>query len=256
MIMQQLKNTSQMTYQEQGIAGYVLSNPRDIRTMNAKELAAAALTSPSTVTRFCKKLGYAGYSQFQLAFIEEYGQLDTGTNWEGFKSISVAEAADHTLGLYEYVIKETMRLNSKYKLQRVMAILQRAEKIDFYGNDLNYLSLQKMCIQLSGIGISAHAYNALNEYYTNRLSPKDCAGVVVSHSGKNPAMLNAAYELRRRGISTIALTSSQEHMLELTCGESLYIFADDATVNPLARIISLDYLLNMLYLCLRARKKK
>lgn len=256
MIMQQLKNTSQMTYQEQGLAGYILSNPRNIRTMNAKELAAAALTSPSTVTRFCKKLGYTGYPQFQLVFIEEYGQMDAGMNWEGFKSISVAEAMDHTLGLYEYVIKETIRLNTKYKLQRVMAILQRAEKIDFYGNDLNYLSLQKMCIQLRGMGILAHSYNALNQDYINSLSPKGCAGVMVSHSGNNPAMLNAAYELRRRGISTIALTSSQEHMLELTCGESLYIFADEEAGNPLARIISLDYLLNMLYLCLRARKKK
>ena len=54
MIMQQLKNTSQMTYQEQGLAGYILSNPRNIRTMNAKELAAAALTSPSTVRGFVK----------------------------------------------------------------------------------------------------------------------------------------------------------------------------------------------------------
>ena len=191
MIMQQLKNTSQMTYQEQGLAGYILSNPRNIRTMNAKELAAAALTSPSTVTRFCKKLGYTGYPQFQLVFIEEYGQMDAGMNWEGFKSISVAEAMDHTLGLYEYVIKETIRLNSKYKLQRVMAILQRAEKIDFYGNDLNYLSLQKMCIQLRGMGILAHSYNALNQDYINSLSPKGCAGVMVSHSGNNPAMLNA-----------------------------------------------------------------
>lgn len=256
MIMQQLKNTSQMTYQEQGLAEYILNNPQDIRTMNAKELAAAALTSPSTVTRFCKKLGYTGYPQFQLLFIEEYGQMDAKISWEGFKPISVAEAADHTLGLYEYVIEETMRLNSKYKLQRVMAVLQRAVRIDFYGNDLNYLSLQKLCIQLRGIGISAHTYNALNEDYVNSLSPKDCAGVMVSHTGKNAAILNAAYELRRRGIPTIALTSSQEHMLELTCGESLYIFADDAVGNPLARVISLDYLLNMLYLCLRVRKKK
>ena len=112
MIMQQLKNTSQMTYQEQGLAEYILNNPQDIRTMNAKELAAAALTSPSTVTRFCKKLGYTGYPQFQLLFIEEYGQMDAKISWEGFKPISVAEAADHTLGLYEYVIEETMRLNS------------------------------------------------------------------------------------------------------------------------------------------------
>lgn len=256
MIMQQLKNASQMTYQEQGIAEYILGNPRDIRTMNAKELAAAALTSPSTVTRFCKKLGYAGYSQFQIAFIDEYGQAETGIKWEGFKAVPIPEAADHTLALYEYVIKETMRLNSKYKLQRVMAVLQRAEKIDFYGNDLNYLSLQKLCIQLRGMGILAHSYNALNQDYVKSLSPKGCAGVLVSHSGNNPAMLNAAYELRRRGISTIALTSSREHMLELTCNESLYIFSDDGTGNPLARVISLDYLLNMLYLCLRARKKK
>ena len=71
--------------------------------------------------------------------------MDAGMNWEGFKSISVAEAMDHTLGLYEYVIKETIRLNSKYKLQRVMAILQRAEKIDFYGNSPQRLRIGQKC---------------------------------------------------------------------------------------------------------------
>ena len=73
MIIQKLQQMKNMTHQEKLIADYILKNPESILSMNAKELSGTLYTSSSTIVRFCKKIGFSGYPQFQLQFIREYG---------------------------------------------------------------------------------------------------------------------------------------------------------------------------------------
>ena len=60
-----------LTRIERQIADYILNNSGQVLEMNVAEVAAAAGTAGSAVIRFCKKLGYTGFSQFRMALARE-----------------------------------------------------------------------------------------------------------------------------------------------------------------------------------------
>jgi len=75
MIHQQLADDSKFTFQEQAIVAFIREFPESILELSAKDLASASYTSAATVVRFCKKLGFKGYPDFQLKYVKEYGKL-------------------------------------------------------------------------------------------------------------------------------------------------------------------------------------
>ena len=44
----------------------------DVYKRQIQSLARATFSSPSTITRFCRKLGLDGYKKFQILFYSEY----------------------------------------------------------------------------------------------------------------------------------------------------------------------------------------
>ena len=57
----------QLTGAEKKIADYILSQRQDCQYMSISELAEVAEVAEATVSRFCRRLGYRGYSAFKLA---------------------------------------------------------------------------------------------------------------------------------------------------------------------------------------------
>ena len=69
-------------------------------------------------------------------------------------------------------------------------------------------------------------------------------------------MVNAAMELRRKNIYTIALTGNLDRKLDLLCNDSLYIYSGTYELTSLQYGVSVDYLLDVIFTCLVARKRK
>mgnify|MGYP000122713186 CR=1 FL=1 len=55
-----------LTPQEQNIVNYIDHHPKEVMTLNAKELSEKIFVSPPTMNRFIKKLGFSGYFDFSL----------------------------------------------------------------------------------------------------------------------------------------------------------------------------------------------
>ena len=56
---------------ERGIVQLVLKAPEKILEYNSHQLAEAAFSSPATVVRLCKKIGFSGYKAMQQALIRD-----------------------------------------------------------------------------------------------------------------------------------------------------------------------------------------
>ena len=72
MIIEKLMKQTDFTKVEKSIADYLMKNGFDVKNMSIQTLAHETFTSPSTITRFCKKLGLDGYKKFQILFYSEY----------------------------------------------------------------------------------------------------------------------------------------------------------------------------------------
>ena len=56
---------------ERGAIEYLMQRPEEVATMSIREFSKNAFASPSTITRLCRKLGYAKYRDFQQALMYE-----------------------------------------------------------------------------------------------------------------------------------------------------------------------------------------
>ena len=258
MIKEQLQMKNKFTYQESAIADYILTNPVCILDMTAKELADSTFSSSSTIVRFCKKLGFTGYPAFQRQYAREYGTKEQFNEKILLSNVTLEKAPGVLDNLYQYVIRETQMLLANDTLRKVTNMLLSAKKIDLYGSDFNYFALQTMALNLSNIQKPVQTFNSVNNFYISTLNPADTVSIIVSHSGKNPAMMRIACELRKRHIPTIALTNSVEDSLKNLCDYALYVFTSDehSRIGSLQWTISVNYVLQILYVCLLEHYKK
>ena len=67
----------QLTSAERRVADYVISHRQKTQFMSISELAEEAGVAEATISRFCKRLGYKGYSAFKLAVANASAQRGT-----------------------------------------------------------------------------------------------------------------------------------------------------------------------------------
>ena len=71
-MIQEIIQNIKLTEQEKAIVHYLQKHPDCVIHHNAKELSQLIYVSPPTMIRFVKKLGFRGYHDFQMAYIQEY----------------------------------------------------------------------------------------------------------------------------------------------------------------------------------------
>src|SRR2546421_11801041 len=65
----------------QRVAEFVLRDPEGAARATIVELAERSGTSPATVTRFCRALGFAGYAEVRLGIAAETGRAARCAGW-------------------------------------------------------------------------------------------------------------------------------------------------------------------------------
>ncbi|EOH94260.1 MurR/RpiR family transcriptional regulator [Enterococcus pallens] len=256
MIIQQLQKGNTFTHQEKAVVQFILANPASVLDKTAKDLAALTLTSPATINRLCKKLGFASYHEFQLQYVSEYAQSKKNDWTKLDVTASNIELSTTVEGLYQETVRYTQEMIKKDSLNRIINRLVHSKRIDFYASDMNYSRAQGLCLKLSSLGINTQVFNTYNDFYIGTLEDNDSVAIIISHTGKNPVMISAATELRRKNIYTIAITGNVNRNLDLLCNESLYIYTGTYELTSLQYGVSVDYLLDVIFTCLVARKRK
>lgn len=245
-----LFNSMIFTNLEQQLINYIKNNPECILRYNAKELSQQCFISSPTIIRFVKKLGFKGYNDFQVQYTQEM------TLEKRIKSLSINEVfplddvIDILPSIYEQIYLETKQMINKDTFNRVINYLMQAKQIDFYANDNNFSEIQSAALKLNTLGFRAQAFNALNETYVNKSDPKDTLSFVVSHTGRNAAMSDIAYALRKKRFRVVAITGKSNPTLEIICNEALYTCSYDDYRQIMPYSISMRYLLDTLILTL------
>src|SRR5512145_2969868 len=63
------------------VADQVLTDPNGASRATIVELAERSGTSPATITRFCRALGFEGYADLRLAIAGETGRAARAAGW-------------------------------------------------------------------------------------------------------------------------------------------------------------------------------
>ena len=258
LMLNELIQRKKLTPQEESIVHYINEHPECVIHHNAKELAKLMYVSSPTIIRFVKKLGFKGYSDFQITYIQEYMMFHSSKDRYIDEHSSIQDIIDILPDIYNHVFMETKKLTKKDAFIRTINYMAQAKQIDFYANDNNYAEVQSACLKLSTLGIRAQAFNTMNTAYLDAIEPSHTLAFVVSHSGNNQTMVDAAYALRKKRIRVIGITGKLSPTLELICNENLYIdsYSHHLPFSIMLYGLSIHYIIDVLIVSLSLKKTK
>jgi RpiR family carbohydrate utilization transcriptional regulator len=198
---------------EQRVGKLVLQDPRAFANLPVTELADRAHVSKPTVVRFCRSVGYDGLSDFKLKL--------AGSVSEGVPFIHRSvDADDKTNDVTVKVIDNTVAAFLKYRndassfaldqaVQALAATHATGKRIEFYGVGNSGIVAQDAQHKFFRLGMNTIAYSDghMQVMSASMLSKGDCV-VVISNSGRTRDLMDACDIARKRGATTIVITSS------------------------------------------------
>ena len=261
MIVQQLREQEGFSPIERTIAQYFLDAGETLREQSARSIAAKLYTAPSTVTRLCKRLGYAGYNDFRDDYLDELRYLssaftEVNANQPFRKSDDTRTIAAKIGALYRETVDDTLQLTDGDALERAVRLIADARNVFVYsGGPQSYLA-EDFVDKMARIGRRVIVtYKDDTSYFFSSGARRDEVFVVLSYSGETSGALRVANQAREAGASVVALTSYGRNSLAAMADVTLHVSTREKLVEKLGSFgmgISTMLLLDVIYSCVLA----
>lgn len=237
MIVDKMQNLNEFTVQEQAVIDYIIKNPKDLLEMSVAELAEASYTSASTIVRLCKKLGTKGYADLKFIYASEYPEmmkLKESLKQRPYNKNTEIDDIIHTMPLiYSKAIDYTRSMLDRNTIVRVIDFMKQAKVIDVYGDGINYEVAKMFCYKLEEIGVMANAYTSIHWNHCEMLGIEKipCYSILISHTGKNPSVYDAAKRLKKSGIPTLSISGNCDQRLAKLTDDHIHIMTSENTLE-------------------------
>lgn len=205
---------SSLTISEQKIAEYILSNKDEVVSESAQNLAIKIGTSPATLVRFAKNLGYQGLPELKIDLardsFDDKSDLTSDLKPGDNVKILSQKIFNHRISNLEKLLK----LINYDNVEAAADLLKKAETIYLIGVGASGLVCRDLYHKFSRIGKKVvydsdfHVFLAV----VNNISDKDVI-VAVSYSG-DTSEVNFAIEIaKKRDAKVIAITQMGKNTL-------------------------------------------
>ena len=192
------------TKSDMKVKNFVLNNLEIITARSIDMIADKAGVSKSALLRFCKKLGYEGYSEFKYE-VSKYLLSGTFYNPEGVKSNK------NVISYYVDCIQKLPNYISEEIYRRLGSIIQNAAKIRIYGLHESGLSAQYLSYRLATLGIDSEPliFSGLFSEKASFSSPEDL-NIFISVSGTTLEIVEASKVSLDKGAKTAMITQNSK----------------------------------------------
>ncbi|SDT24133.1 MurR/RpiR family transcriptional regulator [Actinoplanes derwentensis] len=196
---------------EQRVARVIIEEAATASRLTITDLAERAGSSETTVIRFCRAMGFAGYSELRLTLAAESGRRDDTTEAIG-SDISpgddLAEVVKKIAFADARAVEETASQIDIAVLGQVVELLAEARRVDIYGVGASAFVATDFQHKLHRIGRVAFAWSDTHVAMSSAalLDERDVA-FGISHTGTTSDTIDAFTEAKRHGARTVALTN-------------------------------------------------
>ena len=199
---------------EQRVAHAVLADPAGISESSITAVARMCDTSETTVLRFCRAIGLAGYPELRIALARaaQFEETDHAGGPPLNGTISATDGLADVVAKIAHAdaraIEDTAATLDLDALQAAIDALLKASRIDIYGVGASGLVGHHLHQKLHRIGLVSFVATEAQLAVTSAelLGPRDVA-LGITHSGVTAAVVDALHSARQRGATTIAVTN-------------------------------------------------
>jgi DNA-binding MurR/RpiR family transcriptional regulator len=240
---------------EQRVGELVLADPAGVSESSITAVARRCQTSETTVLRFCRAIGLAGYPELRIALAraalweeseQAPGQPTTGQIDPGD---SLADVVAKITYADERAIADTGAALDLDVLERAVEAVAGARRVDIYGIAASGLVAADLHQKLHRIGRISFVWSDPHLALTSAaVLAADDVAVGISHTGTTVDTVDALRVAKGRGATTIAITNfagspiAEQADLLLTTAARETTFRSGAMSSRIAQLALVDCL--------------
>ena len=239
-------------------ADYFLKAEDGIKGESVRSIAASLYVAPSSIIRFCNKIGFDGYKSFKDTYLSECKYLS-----ENFKSVdpnfpfkkkdSDLEVASKIANLYTETVKDCLSLLKSNDLKRCTKMIDESDIVYVLSNSTVQGVTDNFKDKLQKIGKQVYVCEFFEDaYYSACYRGKKACFIVISYSGETPFMLRDMNKIASMKWPSIGITSYGKNSLSDMCDVVLCVSTREKLVHKLGDYaigISVMYILDAIYSC-------
>jgi DNA-binding MurR/RpiR family transcriptional regulator len=193
---------------EKRIADYILEYHKSLGNITAQSLADATETSPATIIRFCRSVGFKGFVDFKLYLRHEF--ISPGANWLNISpDESVSIIKQKLFGYNKNIMDQTMSMIDDEALEQAIDLFDTAPMIAIVGEGGSgsaaratfdaFLQIGMPCIYLDDPVFQILAVARL---------PKGSIVCLINHSGQSKNIVDVAKFAQEKELATVGLVGT------------------------------------------------
>ncbi|MQY28079.1 MurR/RpiR family transcriptional regulator [Nocardia aurantia] len=191
---------------EQRVAVQFLEHTDEVALLSAADVAARANTSPATVIRTCKNLGFKGFQHLRLLLIRDTGAARA----EGNSRLDAADSREWVPAHFDAAVQnmsDALGALNYSEFDRAATAIARARRVLIVGNGGSSPAAQAFALLLviAGRGSEAPIDSVAQQLSAGTLGAGDVL-VAVSSSGQNAVTMDAVAAASGTGATIVGVT--------------------------------------------------
>ena len=256
LLTERMQEVESLSAAEQAVASKMAELKCQLNEMTIRDLADAAFTATSAVTRLAKKMGYQGFVEFKTAYLEELHYLDShfqdlDANLPFLPTDNLARIANSMAQMYQQTSQDTLSLIDYPQLIKAIELLEKAQTIYVLcygaGQDLAKVFQDRMM----RINKKVEVYDNIHKqfYATYNATSQDCF-ILITYTGTTSKIRTYLDQILKNKARSILITSKSENDLSLLCDAVLRMTTREKLYSNIANFsstISIMMILDLLY---------
>ena len=237
----------EMTKSERQVAAYYFANAGDFAFFTLDKMADSVETSTTSVLRFCRRLGFAGYKDFQQAVRQElHRQPDLLDKLH--RTQSSDDLLNKTLGQNMACIQNTFAAMPYDRLVDTVGLLTKARRVYTFGMKESFALAHYAYTRFGSVRPEVHLLGAGMNGEVEALldiTPADVCLAFLFHRYTKQS-LHILESLKNRGVPVVLVTAAPYDQVEAFATILLPCFVDAEGIKntAVAPICLEDYLCN------------
>lgn len=241
------------------LADFLLKNFRLLAGMSTRQLAKEAYTNSAAIVRFSQKLGFGGYTEFKVQFLAEMMERIRNPQVTDFSMTdrdTVQSLMDKVTGLEVEALRSTRGMIDAAQLMRALALLSKAQHIDFYAMDenLNIAQMAASGFLMVNKGTTVHPAMTM-QFLSAAGMQKGHVSFFISRTGENRMLIDIAHLLRLHSVPRLLITSAPSSTLASLADVTFPVATVDTMekLGPRIFLLGAKYVTDLLFAVLMTR---
>lgn len=227
------ENQSQLPTAEATVAKYICAKPEECAHLTIRELAERTYSSPSSVVRMCRSIGFEGYREFRqelMLDVHNLGELGTHEETELDGSATISQIVDSITQRNIQCLKDTRYLLEDQVVADCVELLRRARRVLLFGMGASLCVAEDAHLKFLRIDKPSYL-NA--DWHSQLLQARNATGddvaLIFSYSGETKEMIRCMEALKENGCPCIAVTRSVPSPVAKMADHCLYTATNEFT---------------------------